>query len=239
MKENTRTLLLKGMKDGVPIMIGYFAVSFTLGIAAKNAGLTPFQAALVSLFNNASAGEFAAFTLIRSGAGYASVALMTLIANARYLLMSFALSQKLEENTGTIKRMILGFDVTDELFGISMMYPGKLDPIYTYGAMLLALPGWSLGTGLGALMGELLPIRIVSALSVGLYGMFIACIIPQAKKDRVVLYLIIACFALSGIVNLMPWFDIIPSGTKVILLTVLIAGAAAVLFPVKEDEDGK
>ena len=140
---------LRGLRDGAPISLGYFAVAISLGIAARGAGLTAFQAALASLLNNASAGEFAAFTLIEAGAGYFEVGLMTLVANARYLLMSCALSQKLDAATPLAPRLAIGFDVTDEIFGAYVAQPGALNPRYAYGVILIALPGWAAGTYLG------------------------------------------------------------------------------------------
>ncbi len=223
------------MRDGIPISLGYLAVAFTLGIAAKNAGFTPFQAMLTSLTINASAGEFAGFTLIASGAGYLEVALMEIIANARYLLMSCALSQKLPSNTSVLHRMLIGFDVTDEIFGVSMAVEGALNPFYTYGVILVAAPGWALGTYLGVLMGNLLPVRIVSALSVGLYGMFLAVIIPPARKSKIIAAVIVISMAASYAFTRIPLISQIPDGTRTILLTLLISGAAALLFPVKEE----
>ena len=90
----SKKIFCEGMRDGVPIALGYFAVSFSLGIAARRAGFTPFQGFLVSLLNNASAGEYAAFAIIMANATYLEVAIITLIANARYLLMSCALAQR-------------------------------------------------------------------------------------------------------------------------------------------------
>ena len=133
MRNENRTWFSRGLRDGLPIALGYLAVSFTLGIAAKNAGLSPFQAMLASLTNNASAGEFAGFTLISAGAGYLEVALMVFIANARYLLMSCALSQKLPQKTPLRHRLLIATDIADEIFGVSMAVPGKLNPFYTYG----------------------------------------------------------------------------------------------------------
>lgn len=144
---------------------------FPWGIAARNAGLTPFQGFLASLLNNASAGEYAGFTMIAAHATYMEIAVVTLIANARYLLMSCSLSQKFSSGTPLFHRLIVGFDVTDELFGIAIARPGWLDPFYMYGAMLVAMPCWAGGTALGVVMGNLLPARLVSALSVALYGM--------------------------------------------------------------------
>lgn len=227
-----------GLRDGMPIGLGYFAVAFTLGIAAKNAGFSAVQAMVESLLNNASAGEYAVFSLVAAGASYWEVAVMTLVANARYLLMSCALSQKLAPDTPLGHRLLLAFDVTDELFGISIAVPGRLDPRYTYGAMTVAIPGWALGTFLGVIVGNVLPLRLVSALSVGLYGMFLAVIVPPAKKDRVVLILVAACFLLSYAAGRLPLLAGISAGTRTILLTVAVALAAAVLFPVGEEQGG-
>jgi predicted branched-subunit amino acid permease len=229
----SRKVFCEGMRDGVPIALGYFAVSFSLGIAARNAGLTPIQGFVASLFNNASAGEYAAFSLIAAGATYVEVAIITLIANARYLLMSCALAQRFAPRTPFFHRLIIGYDVTDdELFGITIARPGYLNPFYTYGAIALAAPAWAMGTALGIVAGNLLPLRAVSALSVALYGMFLAIIIPPARKNRVVAVLVALSFALSFICNYLPGIASLSDGTRTILLTVLISCGAAVLFPV-------
>lgn len=232
---DNKSCMIRGFRDGIPISLGYFAVAFSLGIAARNAGLTAFQAMLTSLLNNASAGEFAAFTLIGAGAGYVEVALMTLVSNARYLLMSCALSQKLDPGTPLLPRMLIGFDVTDEIFGVSIAFPGRLNPFYTYGVILAALPGWALGTYFGVLMGNALPARLVSALSVSLYGMFIAIIIPPARQSRVVAMFVIVSMALSGLLSAVKWFHFLSSGARIILLTVVISAVAAWKFPIREE----
>ncbi len=226
----------QGIRDGVPIALGYFAVSFALGIAAKQAGLNAFQATLTSFLINASAGEFAGFTLIGAGASYIEVAVMELVANARYLLMSTALSQKLPPDTPLRHRILVGFDVTDEIFGISMAVDGDLCPWYNYGAMTVAIPGWSLGTMMGVIMGNVLPAAVVSALGVGLYGMFIAIIIPPARKDKIIAGVVAVSFALSFAAAKLPVICTLPSGIKTITLTVIIALIAAILFPVKDEE---
>ena len=232
---DNKSCLLKGLRDGVPISLGYFAVAFSLGIAARSAGFTAFQALLMSLFNNASAGEFAAFTLVGAGAGYLEVALMTLVTNARYLLMSCALSQKLPADTPLLPRLLIGFDVTDEIFGVSIAYPGRLNPVYTYGVILAALPGWALGTFFGVLMGNALPVRLVSALSVALYGMFIAVIVPPARQNRVIAALIVISMALSWLFSAVELFQFMSSGAQVIVLTVAISAFAAWRFPIREE----
>ena len=234
MELSNRQWYARGLKAGVPIGLGYLAVAFTLGIAAKNAGLTAFQATLTSFLINASAGEFVGFTLIGAGASYLEVAIMELVANARYLLMSFSLSQKLSPKTGIGHRMLIGWYVTDEVFGVSISAPGHLNPFYTYGAISLACPGWAVGTCLGVIVGNILPASLVSALSVGLYGMFIAIFVPPSKTSKVIAGLVLVSMALSFAFNRIPVFDGISSGVKTIILTVAISAAAALLFPIRE-----
>ena len=231
----SRMEALAGARDGIPIMTGYFAVSFALGIAMKNAGLTPFEGMMMSLLNNASAGEYAGVTLVAAGAPLWETALMTLIANARYLLMSCSLSQKLSPSVPTRDRMLIGFDVTDELFGIAISRPGNLNPSYYYGAMALALPGWALGSLCGVAAGTALPATIVAALSVALYGMFLAIIIPPCRKNRLLGVLVCVSFAASFLFSVLPVLKLLSEGTRTILLTVAISAFAAWKFPVKED----
>ena len=160
---------------------------------------------------------------------------MTLVANARYLLMSCALSQR-AEGLGLLQRLIIGVDVTDEIFAVTIARPGKLDPVRFYGTMLVAMPAWACGTALGNIAGDLLPARLVSALGVALYGMFLAVIIPPAKKDKLIAGLIVFCFAASYAMARLPLVSGIPEGTRILVLTVVIAAAAALLFPHKEDD---
>ena len=215
MSLDNRTWFQKGLKDGIPIALGYFAVSFTLGITAKNAGLTALQAMLASFTLNASAGEFAGFTLIAAGAGYLEIAIMEFVANARYLLMSCALSQKLSPDTPLWQRLLIGYDVTDEIFGISISVPGRLNPYYTFGAIAIAVPGWSVGTYLGVLMGNILP----------------------ARKSKIVAGVVAVSMAASFAFANLPVISGISSGIRTIILTVAISALAAILFPIKEDDE--
>lgn len=233
----SRQALGDGMRDGVPIGLGYFAVSFSLGIAAKNAGLTPFQGFLASLLCNASAGEYAGFTLIAAGATYLELAVVTLIANARYLLMSCAMSQRLAPAMPGFHRPLMAFHITDELFGIAIARPGCLNPFYSYGAVLVAAPCWAVGTALGAIAGGLLPLRLVSAFSVALYGMFLAVIIPAARQSKVIAGLIVLCFGASYGAAHLPAVSRVSGGTRTIILTVVLSAAAALLFPQNTEED--
>lgn len=227
----------EGMRDGIPIGLGYLAVSFSLGVAARSAGLTAFQGFIVSLLNNASAGEYAGFTVIAANASYLEMMLMTLVANARYLLMSCALSQKFAPHTPLRHRLLVGYDVTDEIFGITISRPGILNPYYTYGAILVAAPCWAGGTALGVTAGNLLPLRAVSALSVALFGMFLAVIIPPARKNRIVAAFVLISFLASFAAANLPYISRLSGGTRTIILTVVISAAAAALFPVREEEE--
>lgn len=230
--ETNHIHLRNGIRDGTPIALGYFAVAFTLGFVARSAGFSAIQATIESMTTNASAGEYVVFSLVASGAGYLEVALMVLVANARYLLMSCSLSQKLAPETPLIHRMLVAYDVTDEIFGITVAVPGQLSPWYTYGIMIVAIPGWAIGTYLGVTVGNVLPLRLVSALSVGLYGMFLAVIIPQAKRDKIVFILVLVSFAASYVSCRFAIFAAVSSGMKTIILTVALAFGAAILFPV-------
>ena len=226
-----------GLRDGIPIALGYFAVAFTLGIVAKKAGLTPFQAGLAAALTNASAGGYAAFTLMGAGAGYLELAMTELVVNALYLLMSCALSQKLPPQTSLLHRSLVAFDVTDEIFGISVSVKGPLNPFYNYGAMTMAIPGWALGTVFGVITGNVLPARLVSALGVGLYGMFLAIIIPPARRSRIIAALVLIAMAASLAFAKLPLLSSISEGLRVIILTVVLSLGAALLFPVKEEEE--
>lgn len=237
-RQPRREVFLRGMKDGIPIGLGYLAVSFALGITAKNAGMTAFQGFLMSALGVASAGEYAAITVIGASASYLEMAVVTLIANARYLLMSFALSQRLSPETTLPQRLLLGYSVTDELFGIAIHQPRPLDPLYSYGSYLTAVPMWAVGTALGVVAGNILPLRVVSALSVALFGMFIAIIIPPARENRVVLVFVLLSFAASWAAARIPWVSALSGGTRVIILTVLLAGIAAAAFPIDPEQEG-
>jgi predicted branched-subunit amino acid permease len=232
-------IFLKGMKDGLPVALGYLAVSFTLGIAAVKSGLTPFQAFATSALNNTSAGEFAAFSLIGAGVSYMEIALTTLILNMRYILMSCALSQKIDKNTPIVHRFLMAYDVTDEIFGLSIMSEGRLDPKYTYGLIAISAPSWAIGTYLGAVMGSVMPAGVLSAMNLALYGMFIAVIVPPAKKDKTIAVVIAVSMLSSLMFSILPGLREISSGIVVIILTVVISLAAAILFPVCGDKKEK
>ncbi len=230
---------LRGMTDGLPIGIGYFAVAFALGINAAAAGFSALQAALLSLLNVTSAGEAAGIALLAAGTTYVELAFTQLVINARYLLMSCSLSQKLHSKASLAHRLFVGYGVTDEIFAISAAVDGKLSPYYSYGAIAVAVPGWTLGTLLGAVMGNILPARATSALGVALYAMFLAIILPPARKSRVIAGLVAISMAASALLDVLCRtlsLTAFTEGFRIITLTVVIAAAAAYFFPVKEEE---
>ena len=234
--KDNRRYFVKGMRDAIPIGLGYFAVAFSLGIAAKDAGLSPFQGFLLSFLENASAGEFAGIVSVAANSSYFEVALITFITNARYFLMSCALSQKLHPNTALHHRMLIGFDITDEIFGISIAQEGYLNPFYSYGAMVSSIPYWATGTMLGIIAGNILPLRIVSALSVALYGMFLAVIIPPIKNNKIIGGLVEVSFGASYMFAHFPPVSSLSDGTRTIILTVLISAVVSIIFPLKKEE---
>lgn len=231
--------LREGILDGVPIALGYLAVSFSLGIAARKVGLDAVQSFFASLFNNALAGEYAGFAVIGAGGSLLEMAVVMLVANARYLLMSCSMAQRFSPDTPIIHRVLVGFDLTDELFGIAIARPGEVDPYYSYGAMVVALPGWAFGGMAGVIAGSVLPERVVSALSVALFGMFLAIIIPPARKSRVVAGLVLASFATSALFAWAPLLSGLSEGVRTIILTVALSALAAALFPVDEKDAGE
>lgn len=228
--------LKRGLVDGIPIALGYFAVAFTLGIEGKNAGLEWFQTTLMSAINYTSAGEAAAISIMKTGGSYVELVVSTLIINLRYLLMSAALTSRLSPKTTNGERLLMGMGITDEIFGISIAQRYPLSAFYIFGAMLIACPGWALGTAFGGIMGQILPSVVSSSLSIALYAMFIAIIIPPAKENKVVAVLVIISMVLSYLFTKISFLSHISIGMKVIILTILLSSLAAILFPVEEEK---
>lgn len=234
--KNRKTAFIAGMKAGIPIGLGYFAVSFTFGMMAVKAGLTIWQSTLISLTNLTSAGQFAAISIIAAGGSLFELALNQLIINLRYLLMGFSISQKLDRSFSFRHRFPVAFGITDEIYAVSASRPGKNSPWYHYGAMAVAIPGWTIGTLVGAAAGKILPAVVMSALSVAIYGMFLAIIIPPAKKNHVLIPVILSAMILSSVFHYVPGLNKISSGFVIIIITVLVSAIAAILRPVREED---
>ena len=234
--ENNRDIFIQGFRHGIPIGFGYFSVAFSLGIAARNYGFSAFQGFFASLITYASAGQYMGFALYAANTTLAELVLLMFIINARYILMGFALNQRMPEGTPLRTRLLVGSCITDEIFGITIARPGVPTPYYTFGALIAAVPMWAVGTALGITMGNILPARIVSALSVALFGMFIAVIIPPARRDRAVLGAVAVSFALSYAAVHLPVVSDMSQGSRTILLTVIICAVFAALFPRKAED---
>ena len=235
---NRRALFIRGLRDGLPIGLGYFAVSFAFGIQAVAAGLTPFEAGLLSLTNLTSAGQLGGLDVIRTGGSYLNMAAMQLIINLRYLLMSSALSQKLDPKTSTGKRAAIAYGVTDEIFAVSIMTQGRLEPGYSSGVIPTATLGWVAGTVLGAVAGSILPQLLINALGLALYAMFIAVIVPPARKVRPVTAAVMMAMALSAVFYWLPAMRALPGGMPIIIVTVAVSALCAVVWPHDEANGG-
>lgn len=237
MKKENVYWLKKGLKDAVPIGLGYFAVAFSVGVLAKTAQMSSMEAALMSAGMVASAGEVAALQLIMTKAGAIEMIMTTLIVNLRYFLMGASLSQKVSEKTKIRHRFFMSYCITDEIFGISSAIEGELNPFYTYGAALTAVPCWTLGTVLGNVFVNLVPVLVEKSLTVAIYGMFIAIIIPASKKSKEIGLCVAFAMIVSFLTEYLPLVNKISQGTKVIIITIVIAAIAAIVKPIEDEED--
>lgn len=226
----------KGIRDGIPIALGYLSVAFAFGIQAVGIGLSPLQAMLISMTNVTSAGQLAGINLMALGAPLTEMALTQLTINLRYALMSLSLSQKLDGSMTTIHRVLFSFCNTDEIFAVASSQDGRVGKWYLYGLMLTPYFGWSLGTLLGAVAGTLLPMFFRTALGIAIYGMFLAIFIPASRKSRAVAIVVLISAGLSICFKYIPLFQMIPSGYAIILCAVAASCVGAALFPVKEAE---
>lgn len=224
-----------GVRDGLPIALGYFGVSFTFGIMAAQAGLSPWLAGLISLTNVTSAGQFAGLTMIMAQASMAEVFLTQLVINLRYALMSLSLSQKLSKGTGTGKRMLIAFGNTDEIFAVASTREQEVTPWYMAGLESVPILFWTLGTIVGAVATGLLPQSVSTALGLALYAMFVAIVLPPARKDFHVAVVAVVAMGISCLLYYAPVLKNISSGFAIIISTVLAAGLGAWLFPVSEE----
>ena len=237
MKNGTLKDFKDGCRDAVPICLGYIAVSFAFGIEASKIGMSTFQAAVTSLLNVTSAGQFSALEIIARNGSFVELAILQLIINLRYMLMSCALSQKLDPKVSTLHRMGISYGVTDEIFGLSVLKKGTLYPMYSYGLIVTSVFGWVLGTTMGAFSGQLMPARLISCLGLAIYGMFIAIIIPDTRTSKAVMAVILAAMGMSLIFNKVAVIaDNISSGFRIIIITIVVAATAALMSPVTGQE---
>lgn len=229
--------MTKGIKDGIPIAIGYFSVSFTFGMLAVKSGISIFQSVLISLLNLTSAGQFAGINMIFSQASVVEMILTQFVINIRYSLMSLSLSQKLDAGVRGRERLIISYGVTDEIFAVASCKPGTVGTHYMYGLIFLPVLGWVGGTLAGAVAGSLLPSEIISALGIALYGMFIAIVVPVAAENKAVKVVVLTALCLSTLFYYLPIGEKLSSGFSMIICTIIAAGLGAVLFPIREEQE--
>lgn len=227
---------LKGLRDGIPIALGYLSVSFTFGMKAVADGLYWWQALLISMTNLTSAGQFAGLSVMAASGPLVEIALTQLVINMRYALMSLSLTQKVDKSFSRLKRWLCGFGMTDEIFAVAS---GKLHSVtasYMAGLIVTPFIGWSTGTLLGAVAGNVLPAAVQSALSVAIYGMFIAIFVPPMKKARAVAVVVAIGALMSCAFRFLPVLNSVSAGFSIIICAVAAAGVGAWLFPI---DDGK
>ena len=228
-----------GVKAGLPVCVGYFSVSFGFGAMAVAQGLSVWQAVLISASNLTSAGQFAGLTVIAAGAAILEIVLTQLVINSRYALMSLALGQRLGPDVGIGRRMIAAFFNTDEVFALGMSCPGKLTTAYFVGAGTIAALGWVAGTAMGAVAGSVLPLAVRTALGVMLYGMFIAIVVPPARKEKPMLVAMALALVFSCLFTWMPGLKNVSAGLAIVICTVAAAALCALLFPIPDEEEEK
>lgn len=226
-----------GVKHGIPICLGYIPVSFTFGLMAVSAGIPKWTAILISLTNLTSAGQFAGITLISAGTAYFELGLTVFIINLRYMLMSLSISQKIDRKINTLQRMLFSFGITDETYVVASLQPNKLTSAYLFGLISIPIFGWNLGTILGVFISDLLPLTLQNAMGIALYGMFIALIVPPARKERKILVIIMIAVAIMCMFRYISIFSGISSGFRIIISSVVAAAAGAYFFPNKEDAE--
>ncbi len=225
-----------GIRRGLPVGVGYFSVSFGFGAMAAAQGVRALDAALISATNLTSAGQFAGLTLILAGAGLWEMILTMLVINSRYALMSLALSQRMGQRIGLLPRFLIAFFNTDEIFALAMAEKEPLSTAYFLGLGLTPFFGWTGGTLLGALAGSVLPLNVRTALGVMLYGMFIAIVVPPARRERSVLAAAVLALVLSCAFRWLPLLRGVSAGLSIVICTVAAAAVCAWLFPVADEE---
>ena len=235
-KGSSKYTFRNGMSDSIPIGLGYLSVSFGFGIVATTAGMSPLVAIIISLVNMTSAGQVAGVGVIMAAGGLLEMALTQLTINLRYSLMSISLSQKLDSSFHFFHRALCGFGITDEIFAVASSKKGSIGPRYLYGLILLPYLSWSLGTILGALAGSLLPDSLKNALGIAIFGMFIAIVLPDAKKSLGVALAALISAAISCALYYIPVFSSIGSGFSIIICALIASAIVAALCPIPDEE---
>jgi len=226
----------KGLRDAIPIALGYFSVSAAFGMICVNNKLPLWAAPLISLTNFTGTGQFVGSSLIASGALIIEIILTLLVINARYFLMSISLSQRLSSKITFLGRLAIAFGNTDEIFAVAMQQNRILNIRYMYGLIICSFSGWLGGTVAGTLVGSIMPIDLVSAMGIAIYAMFIAIIIPPLKKSKPIMVVVAIAAVLNCILTYTPALSALGSSWGVIISGIVAAALGAILFP-QEMED--
>lgn len=225
----------RGLVDGIPICLGYLSVSFAFGIFSVESGLTIVEALLISMTCVTSAGQLAAVPIIASAGSFLELAISQLVINIRYSLMSISLSQKLDREVTTANRFAIAFVNTDEVFAVASSQKGSVSKWYMFGLMLTPWLGWASGTLIGAVAGNILPAIVIDSLGVAIYGMFVAIVVPEAKKSRPTAICVLIAVALSCLFYFVPVLSSIPSGFTIIVCAVAASAIMAAVAPVEQE----
>lgn len=224
----------EGLRNGIAVGLGYLSVSFSFGILAVSSGLTLIQTLLISIANLTSAGQVAGLGIMTGGGTLIEMAISQFIINLRYGLMSISLSQRTDSSFNTPTRLLLATGITDEIFGVAMSGEHVFGRKYYMGLMVAPIIGWNLGTLLGALAGSILPDFVVSSLEIGIYGMFVAIVLPVAKKNFKLFPVVFVAIVFSLIFKYVPVINHISSGFSAIISALIAAILGALLFPVED-----
>lgn len=237
--ENQRLKLKfkNGLRDGLPIGLGYLSVSFAFGVQASILGIPFFMSLFISMTNLTSAGQLAGLTIIALLGSVLEMVLTQLVINARYFLMSLTLSQKLDDSFSLGQRFFCSAFITDEIFAVASSKPKLINKKYFYGLVILPYFGWSIGTLLGALAGNALPLQIINALGIALYAMFIAIIIPPSLSVKGVFPAVIIAGGISCALYYIPFFANVNNGFRYIISAIISALIVAYFFPVDNHDD--
>lgn len=236
-KKQSKNDFIDGSKKSIPIALGYFPVSFTFGLMAVNGGIPVWIVILISMTNLTSAGQFAGTNLIIAGAGYVEITVTTFVINIRYMLMALSLSQKITQGISNAKRWIMSFGITDETFTVAAMQKKDITFSFMLGLEILPYLGWALGTASGAIVCTLLPETLQNSMGIALYAMFIALVIPAAKKSKAALLVAACAILISSLIKWIPIFSFISGGWRIIIATVIACTLGAKIFPMEDVED--
>ncbi len=230
-KQNHGLTLLSGFRDALPICLGYLSVSLAFGMIAADRGMPLWTAVLFSGTCVSGTGQFVGLNLLAAAAPLFEMLCTLAVINARYLLMSVSLSQKLPSGMNLWQRLIVAYGNTDEIFAVASTQTAELTFPYMAGVIIISVSGWLAGTVLGEVAGGIIPQSVVSAMNIALYAMYIALIIPDARKSLPVTAVIFFAAAVSCLLTFLPVVKQLGSGWVIIIGGLAASAFGAAVFP--------